>query len=275
MIVAGLDIGASVTKGVLINENKIWTLSEVQASDSIASAVGCLGRLLSNSKIKIKDLSQVALTGSISKDLKLDMIDLRYKIVDEIDAIGVGGLHLSGKKEAIVASVGTGTAIVHAKLEEKRYYVEHLGGTGIGGGTMVGLGKLLLNKDRATTILKRARSGDASRVNLLVQDIVGGPIGRIPANATASNFGKVGDDTRPEDVALGLVTMISEIIVTLTYFAAKQKKLENDIVFVGRLPSQELFSERLSQTLEMLGGRCIIPVNALYATAIGAAKAII
>jgi len=275
MIVAGLDIGASVTKGVLINENKVWALSEVQASDSVASAVGCLGRLLSNSKIKIKDLSQVALTGSISKDLKLDMIELSYKIVDEINAIGIGGLYLSGKKEAIVASIGTGTAIVHAKLEGKKYYVEHLGGTGIGGGTMVGLGKLLLNKDKATTILKRARSGDVSRVNLLVQDIVGGPIGRIPANATASNFGKVGDDTRPQDVALGLVIMISEIIVTLTYFAAKQKSLENDIVFVGRLPSQELFSDRLSQTLETLGGRCVIPLNALYATAIGAAKAII
>jgi len=274
MIVAGLDIGGSVTKGVLINKHKIWALSEVQASDSLASGLGCLGKLLSDAKVRMKDVSEVALTGSIGRGFKLDMIELKYRIISEIEAIGIGGLYLSGKKEAIVASIGTGTAIVYARLEETKYCVEHLGGTGVGGGTMVGLGKLLLNKDKASTIFKKAKLGDIRRTNLLVQDLVGGPIGRIPANATASNFGKVGDDTRPQDTALGLIVMIAETIATVTYFASKQKNLENEVVFVGKLPSQELFSEKLTATLDILGGKATIPVNALYATAIGAAKAI-
>jgi len=274
MIVAGLDIGASVTKGVLVDEDKILALSEVQASDSLASGLGCLGKLLSDANVKMRDISKIALTGSIGRGFKLDMIELKYKVVDEIRAIGIGGLYLSGKKEAVVASIGTGTAIVHARSDQARYHVEHLGGTGIGGGTMIGLGRLLLNKDKASTIFKQARSGDITRTNLLVQDLVGGPIGIVPANATASNFGKVGDETRLEDIALGLIVMIAETIATVTYFAAKQKNLEREIVFVGKLPSEKLFSEKLVETSSILGGKATIPVNTSYATAIGAAKAI-
>ncbi|MEM1985449.1 MAG: hypothetical protein QXG36_04140 [Nitrososphaeria archaeon] len=274
MLVAGLDIGGSVTKGVLMDGDSILAHSEVQASDSITSALGCLGRLLADTGMKIRDLGKVALTGSVTRRLKLDMIEVDYKIVDEIEAIGLGGLHLSGKKEAIVVSVGTGTAIVYARMNANGHHVEHLGGTGVGGGTIAGLGKLLLKKEYPSSIFREALGGELSRVNLQVKDIVGGPIGRIPAEATASNFGKVGDDTRPEDIALGLITMIAEVVATVAYFAAKQKGLEESIIFVGKLPSQEIFSNRLLDTLSILGGRAVIPKNAEYATAIGAAKAL-
>ncbi len=274
MLVAGLDIGGSVTKGVLMDGDSILAHSEVQASDSITSALGCLGRLLADTSMKIRDLGKVALTGSVTRRLKLDMIEVDYKIVDEIDAIGLGGLHLSGKKEAIVVSVGTGTAIVYARMNANGHHVEHLGGTGVGGGTIAGLGKLLLKKEYPSSIFREALGGELSRVNLQVKDIVGGPIGRIPAEATASNFGKVGDDTRPEDIALGLITMIAEVVATVAYFAAKQKGLEESIIFVGKLPSQEIFSNRLLDTLSILGGRAVIPKNAEYATAIGAAKSL-
>jgi len=43
---------------------------------------------------------------------------------------------------------------------------------------------------------------------------------------------------------------------------------------VGKLPSQEIFSKRLLDTLNVLGGKAVIPKNAEYATAIGAAKAL-
>lgn len=274
MLVAGLDIGGSVTKGVLVDGDKIIAYSEVQASDSITSALGCLGRLLADRGMKIRDLGKVALTGSVTRRLKLDMIEVDYKVVDEIEAIGLGGLYLSGKNEAIVVSVGTGTAVVYAKREGEGYFVEHMGGTGVGGGTIAGLGKLLLKKEYPSNIFKEALGGDLSRVNLLVKDIVGGPIGRVPAEATASNFGKVGDETRQEDIALGLITMIAEVVATIAYFAARQKSLEKNIIFVGKLPSQEIFSKRLMDTLDMLGGKAVVPENAEYATAIGAAKAL-
>lgn len=272
ILIAGLDIGGSVTKGVLMKGENILAYSEAQASDPITSALGCLGRLLADKGMKIRDLSRVALTGSVTRRLKLDMIEVDYKIVDEIEAIGLGGLYLSGKKEAIVVSIGTGTAIVYARRNVNEHYVEHLGGTGVGGGTIAGLGKLLLKKEYPSSIFKEALGGELSKVNLQVKDIVGGPIGRIPAEATASNFGKVGDDTRPEDIALGLITMIAEVVATVAYFAAKQRKIEENIIFVGKLPSQEIFSKRLLDTLSILGGKATIPKNAEYATAIGAAK---
>ena len=62
----------------------------------------------------------------------------------EFGSLAKGGLYLSGLKSAIVVSCGTGTAVVWAR---KNKPVVHLGGTGVGGGTLQGLGKLILKTD--------------------------------------------------------------------------------------------------------------------------------
>ena len=57
--------------------------------------------------------------------------------VEEFTANAKGGLYLSGLDRAIIVSMGTGTAYVYADAQSSEY----LGGTGVGGGTLVGLSK--------------------------------------------------------------------------------------------------------------------------------------
>ena len=65
----------------------------------------------------------------------MSLIRYTYRKVDEFHAIGKGGLFLTGLTRAIIVSMGTGTAFIIADQNGEK----HIGGTGIGGGTLLGL----------------------------------------------------------------------------------------------------------------------------------------
>lgn len=69
--------------------------------------------------------------------LKINLYAIK---VDEFYAIGYGGLYLLGKSSAIVVSMGSG--IVYVKATENS--IVHIGGSGVGGGTLIGLSEKLL-----------------------------------------------------------------------------------------------------------------------------------
>jgi type II pantothenate kinase len=184
-------------------------------------------------------------------------------------AIGVGGTTLAGKDDALVVSMGTGTAAVSVKGGE----IRHVAGTGVGGGTLLGLSKHLLNVSRLETLEQLASTGDLSRVDLTVGDLAGGPIGFLPADATASNFGKLTSDATPQDKARALVNMIAEVIVVIAVGAAGANG-HSDIVLTGKLVRVKSFVDRIKATRRLFPLNFIIPPHAEYATAIGAARSI-
>ena len=53
--------------------------------------------------------------------------------------------------------MGTGTAVVHAKNNGP---IEYMGGTGVGGGTLVGLSKKLLGLSHVSHIVELAEGGN-------------------------------------------------------------------------------------------------------------------
>ena len=92
-----------------------------------------------------------------------------------------------------MVSLGTGTAIVSVNKTE----IRHVSGTGVGGGTLLGLAKHMLGVSGLDTLEAMADRGDLHRVDLSVRDIAGGPIGDLPPGTTAANFGKIGSDATP------------------------------------------------------------------------------
>ena len=64
----------------------------------------------------------------------LTNIESKIKVVEEFNAIAKGGLYLADKKETLIVSVGTGTALIRACENS----IEHLGGTGVGAGATAG-----------------------------------------------------------------------------------------------------------------------------------------
>ena len=188
--------------------------------------------------------------------------------VSEFESIGLGGLYISGLDEAIIVSMGTGTSIVYAK---KGQPTEYLGGTGVGGGTLQGLSKLLLGMDNTAHIHELAETGNLSQIDLRVSDISRqGSFPEMKTDLTAANFGKVSDIAQKQDIAAGIFNIVFETIGMISIFAARCKGTK-DIVLTGNMASFALCQKTFDGTFRSFGMDFIIPEHACFATVIGAA----
>ncbi len=266
-MIIGIDIGGSTTDAVLLNDD--LRVVTVEANDPVAAAAGALGKLVSNLRHRLVDVQMIAATGGGARFLGDELLGVPVRTVSEIVAIGVGGSTLAARRDALVVSMGTGTAIVSVTGDD----IRHVSGTGVGGGTLLGLSKHLLNVARLETLEQMAARGDLSRIDLTVGDIAGGPVGNLPADATASNFGKLSSDVSPEDKARALVNMIAEVIVVLSVTAARASGLR-DVVLTGKLVRVKPFVERIQATRRLFDCSFLIPPHAEFATAIGAARSL-
>ncbi len=270
-MIVGIDIGGSTTKAVAYH-NGIVGKTSVTTTDPYAAAAGALAKLF----VKIsKDLSEIkcmALTGGGSHSMSADLLGLPVRKVDEMKAIGLGGIELTGGERALVVSMGTGTAILAVRNWGEE--IEHVGGTAVGGGTLVGLSRSLLNKYEIESLWRLAKEGDLRRVDLSVKDITGRAVGFLPESATASNFGRISDDASESDLALGIVNMVGQVIGTIACLAAKANGLENDIVLVGKVAANKEITDIIQAVGELYGMAMKVPENPDYCTALGAAVAV-
>ncbi len=267
-MIVGIDIGGSTTDAVLLNNGEIVVVT-IETGDPVAAAAGALGKLLSTAGGTLTNIRAIAVSGGGARWLKDELFGVPVVKVPEITAIGVGGSTLAEKKTALVVSLGTGTALVSVHGEK----IEHVGGTGIGGGTLLGLARHLLGVTRLDTLEQMAAHGDLGRVDLTVGDIAGGPVGIVPASATASNFGKVRSDPTASDKALALVNMVAEVTLTMSLMAARARQ-HHDVVLTGKLTRVQSLRERIEAARPRRGEDVIIPPYAEYATAIGAARTV-
>lgn len=268
-IIVGIDVGGSTTKIVGFDGERLLAPGLVKANDPIASVYGGFGKFTSDNKIALSDIEKIMVTGVGSSFLGDNIYGVETVHVNEFRADGLGGLYLSQIDEAVVVSMGTGTAFVYANGATDEY--THLGGTGVGGGTLVGLADKLLGIRTAQHVSDLALGGDIANIDLLISDITETDISPTLSNsATASNFGRVSDLASREDIALGLINMVFETIAMLAIFSARMKNIKN-IVLIGNLTVLPQAMEIFQKLEKMFGVNIIIPENAAYGTVIGAA----
>jgi type II pantothenate kinase len=268
-MIIGIDIGSTTTKAVVLQSTKILYKIKTKASDAVTSATGILGKLTLENELDIRDIEKIIITGAGSSRIKKDIFNISTEKIDEITAIGHGGMLLSGKDKVIIANIGTGTAIIEATRDR----ISHLGGTGIGGGTIIGLGKGLINTSGFADIMGLAVNGDLRQVDLLIEDIVEANIGFLKGDATASNFGKMKESAAKEDIAMGIINLVYQAIGMVSVFAAKSKNM--DMVLVTGNGSNNILGRKvLEQISVMYNMGFVFPDDAEFATAIGAALAI-
>jgi len=188
-ILIGLDIGGSTTKIVGFDGKKLLEPLWVEANDQVASAYGALGKFTEKHHIPLKNIRKIMATGVGLSYLEGDIFGIETQGVPEFDCVGKGGLFVSGLEQGIVVSLGTGTSIVAAKDGK----VQHIIGSGVGGGTLIGLLGQMINVHDFDTIEILSKTGDLSQVDLTVGDITSLEIPGLTAETTASNFGKVND----------------------------------------------------------------------------------
>lgn len=266
-MILGIDIGGSTTKIVGYRQDRELIASmQVKAEDATTSAYGAFGKFLKQNMLNIGDIERIYLTGVGASHIEGNIYQIETKRVDEFKAIGIGGLAVSQKKEALVISMGTGTAFVRASKGE----IRHIGGSGVGGGTIVGLCSRFASASSFDTIMELASAGDLSNVDLMIKDILKGEVSTLPPHATASNFGKFTDNASNADITLGIINMTLQTIGMMAVFATRNDTIR-DVVLTGTLTALKQVKGIFAGLEQMYGLHFIIPEHAIYATAIGAA----
>ncbi|MBQ3016042.1 MAG: type II pantothenate kinase [Clostridia bacterium] len=274
-VVIGIDVGGSTTKIVGFRKDKdkkeLIQPQFVQANDPITSIYGAFGKFTDENGLALSSIDKVMMTGVGSSYLKNGLYGLECINVPEFQSIGLGGLYLSGLDNALCVSMGTGTALVHAVAGKKMTY---LGGTGVGGGTLMGLSRLLLNADEIPHIMEMATNGNLKNVDLLISDMTADDtLSELNRDLTASNFGNLSDIASKDDIASGILNMVFEMVGMISVFGARSVGVKN-IILTGNLTQLPYCRKKFVQfdgLYEKEGMKFSIPELSNFATAIGTA----
>ena len=264
--IIGIDIGGSTTKIIGFDRGMIFSPILVRATDPIASVYGAFGKFLSANGLDLKDIDRIMVTGVGSSFITARLYGIPTGKIDEFRSIGMGGLFLSGLNNAIIVSMGTGTALVKADNTG----VKHLGGTGIGGGTLLGLSNRMLNVRDFNDLIETAQGGTLAHIDLAIGDITPDIMVGLPPDSTASNFGKLSDLASKADVALGIINLVFQTIGMIAIFAARSDQT-TDIVLTGNLTNVPQSADIFQRLGLMFNVNFVTPPHAEYATAAGAA----
>ena len=268
-VVIGIDVGGSTTKicGIEQGSGKLISPQLVRADDPITSVFGAFGKFTAENGLSLSDIDRVMITGVGSSFVEGKLYGLPSYLVPEFTAVALGGLYLSSLEKALVVSMGTGTAVVYA---QKGKAAEYMGGTGVGGGTLMGLSRLLLKLDGIEHLSALAKDGDLHKIDLRIGDITAKDVLSVSKELTAANFGKLSDLADKSDIALGLLNMVYETVGMIAIFAARSKDTK-DIVLTGNLSNLPYAAEIFPTLTEMFGVNFIIPENSPFSTVIGTA----
>lgn len=267
-MVIGIDVGGSTTKIVGIDKGRIQSPLFITATDPVTSLFGAFGKYIYDNGIPLADVEQVMLTGVGSAYVNSPLYGLPTGKVDEFLANGLGARHAAHNDRLIVVSMGTGTSLVRIDGDN----ICHIGGIGVGGGTLQGLSRLLLKTDNIRQVADLARNGDITHVNLLIGDICNMALPDLPVNATASLLGKVDSNASESDIAYGIIYMVLQTIGQAAILSAINSEIR-DFVLIGNLTQLPQCHEVFPKIEALYHVRFHVPPYAEYRTAIGAALA--
>lgn len=265
-VVIGIDVGGSTTKIVGIAGDRIQNPIFVRAGDPLTSLFGAFGKYIYDNNIDLAEVEKVVLTGVGSAYVDQPLYGLPTAKIDEFLANGLGAHYRIGLDRLLVVSMGTGTSFVRVEGER----IEHIGGLGIGGGTILGLSKLMLKTADFRQIVALAEVGSLDGIDLRIRDITPHPLPGLPLDVTASIFGKADTNARAEDIALGILHMVLQTVGQGAAFASMNSGI-HDIVLIGNLTRLSQCEPVFSRLEDIYQVHFIVPKYAEFRTAIGAA----
>lgn len=270
-LLVGVDIGSTNIKIVAFSNNKeiigtqlFRTNTRVkQTTEELIAQFATI--FLAKHGLEIDSVGRFVLTGVGASFIETDIAGIPTFKVDELQALGFGGLYLSGVQKAIVVSLGTGSAFVKADGDS----FVHIGGSGIGAATLEGLSMLILNQRDPDILSDFASSGNLANVDLIMADVSKDTLSFLPMDATAAHFGKLSAETPPQDIARSIINMIFQTIALFAVFLGRSMGI-TDIVLTGGLTTMEQAKKDFGAVGGLYGFNFIIPEHAVFATAIGA-----
>lgn len=257
-----LDCGGSTLDIVLWKEKTPHHLASREISSrQLTSAV--LSVIL---KRFCPDAKTLAVTGGKSLFFPRVLNGFQLKAVPEIAAIGAGGNWVCPKQKLVVVSMGTGTCLVGV---DRNGASRHLGGTGVGGGTLVALSKALLDLKQPEALADLYNRDLKSKIDLSVAEIIGGDLEGIPGHKTAANLAKMTVNNNRAEIASGLINLIAQSIGMTAVMAARYWRADK-LILSGKLTRLLPIVENIKETAALYDLDCIVHSSSPHLTAIGA-----
>lgn len=261
-MILGVDLGASAVK-IVGMEGEALRLTHYEQNNN-KTAAEILLRFMAERELPTNEIQKLVATGLNAEWSNLKNLGLSYQEVPELLATGRGATWLTRETRAVVASFGTGTAFLRAWDGE----YTHLGGTGVGGGTLVGLGTRILGCGDPLRLSELAEQGDVSQVDLTIGDLCSGSES-LPVEMTASNLAKTSGDQCNADWAAGILNLVLQVVGSMAMFCANG--CGADTVIVTGAPAALPAAKAAYAKFERIyGKRFLLPEQGCFATAIGA-----
>jgi len=262
MLKLGIDLGISATKIITLNDGipcgeEIW---EYPFSEER------LREYLQQLQIEANEIEHIALTGVGSAQFGNSLLDIPTFRVEEFDANARAARWICKEEKFIVVSLGTGTSFVLIDGEQSK----HLGGSALGGGSLYGLFRLMLPGIDYSQFRSLAAQGLLTNIDLNIGDVSTDALPNLPLDVTATNFGKASPESQPEDIAAGLVNLVLQNIGVMAHLAGKGYGIKT-FIFIGRMTTLPHAREIFDRLEVLYGIRLIVPDDATFMTAIGAA----
>ncbi len=171
----------------------------------------------------------------------------------------------------LLVSLGTGTSVL--EIDSGSGAVRRLGGMALGGGTLLGLARLLCQAESFAEVAELASRGERGLVDLLVGDVYPGVdlagIGLDPG-LTASSFAKLAS-REPQDLAHALMGLLGENVAIASSAMAHARSVETLVFGGSALERNPTLEEIVRRTVEMSGREARILPDGAFCGAVGAA----
>ncbi|MFT5442111.1 MAG: type II pantothenate kinase [Myxococcota bacterium] len=214
-------------------------------------------------KLRIESLSPatIGLTGAGAVRLG-EMLEAPSTRHDEFAAWGEGGRRLlirdgsAHEERSLLVSIGTGTSV----LLMDGATTTRVGGTALGGGTILGLASAILKTTDFEHVCRLAASGERAQVDLVVSDIYKPGEIALPNELTAASFGKLGlslnDDQvhKPEHLAAAILGLVGENIGLICAGLSYATQVEQ-IVYAGSTLRNNTVLRNILESITMNAGR--------------------
>ncbi|WP_242143175.1 MULTISPECIES: type II pantothenate kinase [unclassified Bacillus cereus group] len=226
--VVGIDAGGTLTKIAYFERNKTISFKKFYSYEQ---------ENIKKWLHQNETITKLCITGGKAEQLQTLLANQYETIyVNEFEAT-LQGVRFLLKKETlsinnfVLTNIGTGTSIHY--IHDKQYV--RAGGTGVGGGTIMGLAKLLTNIESFNQVLYHAKQGGRNTLDITVGDIYNGILSPIDHHLTASNFGKAAMtdlNYAHSDLLATLQGLVGEVVTALSLQFAETKNM-NTIVYIG------------------------------------------
>lgn len=262
----GIDAGGTLTKVVTQNDDGSFHY-ESRPSKEIDTLIEELNEL-DNVTLYLTGGGSVYISENVKHETHLQI---------EFDAAYTGLTYLMKKQNIdldrfVYLNIGTGTSFHVVENNTQR----RVGGTGIGGGTLMGLSQLLTGYETFEKIVETARKGNRDTLDLKVKHIFkDGPVPKpLTPDLTASNFARVEPHhhktASDADKLASVIGMVAEGAISFGVTLAQGFKT-NDLVLIGStLKDNDVMQSVIHSYGSLKGIQPHIIENGEYSGALGA-----